>query len=206
MSTKVRTKKTVKHKHSYAEGADKLIKDMQAFGELWGKKLAESETKLQNFAVGMAKQIATMFSNVQSLAQASMAHDTGILSLDKVNLEVFGQLAQIDTILKNLATKEQLEEWVKPDEIREKAAQWYMHCTKMAFQQVQAERAEQQKQREEMLKKQREEKEAAEQAEAAKKADDVVVDAVRQAESPQLVVHEGGPGSDLPEGAQVFGG
>lgn len=203
MSNKVTHKKVVKHAHTYTEGADKLIASMQSFGENWGKKLADMEGKVQNFAVGLAKQIGTMFANVQSLAQASMAHDTGILSLDKVNLEIFGQLAQIDTILKHLATKEQMEEWVKPDEIREKAAAWYLHCTKMAFQQVQAEREEQKKQYEEKVK---QEREAAEAAEQAKKTDDVVTDAVRQAETPQVVTHEGGPGSDIPEGAQVFGG
>jgi regulator of protease activity HflC (stomatin/prohibitin superfamily) len=145
-----------------------------------------------------------MFANVQSLAAASMAHDTSILSLDKVNLEVFAQLSQIDTILQKLTTKEQREEWVKPDDVRDKAVAWYLHVTKMAFDRVQKEREEQQKQKDEEIKKLQAEKEAAEQA---KKEEDKVAEAVQQAEAPGVALPEGGgQGADIPEGAQVFGG
>lgn len=202
---------TVKHKHTYDESVAELIKKMQTFGETWGKRFADFEGKLQQLAMGMAKQIGVMFANVQALAQASSAHDASILAIDKVNLEIFGQLAQIDTILQKLTTAEQRAEWLNDEEIRTKSAAWYQHLTRLAFEKVMVEREERTKAHQEAVKKLAEEKaKAAEEkatAEMAKTEEGQVAAAVQQAEAPVVSPPEGGgQGADIPEGAQVFGG
>jgi hypothetical protein len=204
MSNKVRQKKVVKHEHTFAEGADVLIKKMQAFGENWGKKFAEYESKLQQFSAGVAKQISVMFQNVQALAVASSAHDASILAVDKVLLEAFAQLQQMDTLLSHLTTPEQRAEWLNEDEIREKTTAWYQHLTKTAFERVNTERQARLKAQQEAAKKLAEEQAKAQEA---KKEEDQVAAAVQQAEAPQVASPEsGGEGADIPEGAQVFGG
>lgn len=210
MSTRPKKKRvTVKHKHTFAEGADVLIERMKKFGEDWGARLADYENKLKAVAISTAKQISVMFANIQALANASAVHDASILAMDKIQIEVFGQLAQIDILLEHLTTKEQRDEWLKPDEIREKAAAWYHHLTKLAFEQVQKDREERKLLQQEAAKRLAEEAEKKHEAEAEEAKKNVVAEAIQQAESPQVVTPDakgGGEGADIPEGAQVFGG
>jgi hypothetical protein len=143
--------------------------------------------------------------------------DDNILCMANIMKEVFGQLSQIDEMLKLLDLKpdgKPLEERVDPDVIRKAATAWYEDIVADGFRKVQAAKEAASKARQEAREKAAAEAAAAKEKEIAAMAVEkdrteaaAAQEALNKAEEPSLVpAGAAGPGSDIPEGAEVFGG
>jgi hypothetical protein len=208
---KQRVKKIIQHSHT--QGTNELLGKLKEFADAWATKLAEMADRLDKLTVQISSEVGSIWTAVQSLAKSAIAHDTSILAQDKINREVFGQLAQIDKLLNATTTEEQRAKLLVPEELRADAQKWYHDIVASAFQQVAADRAAKQAAEAEARQKQAEE-EAAKQAAAAaataeqqdKKEAQTVETALRQAETPTLTAKDGGEGQTAyPPGAEFFG-
>jgi hypothetical protein len=202
MSNKVRKKIVKVVKHDFEGGVKELLDRLVAFSKKWAESLNDTHARFNKLAIHVAQQMSQMWGNMQSVVKSIVVHDTSILAQDQINREFFGQLTQIDTLLEKLTTPEQRAEWLQDVEaLKAKAAAWHRDTTAACFELVQKEQAEKEKQRQEEITKAVEEQKAKEEAERA-------AEAIRQAESPQPIeAQSGGQGAtEIPEGAQVFGG
>jgi hypothetical protein len=177
------------------------------------KRLSTLEEKLTGLLSSLVPHLGDQQVKTEILIESFDRMDVNVLSLVHVCKEVFGQLSQIDEMLKLVdpATDgKTLDERVDTEHIKSSAEAWFKEVVASAISKVLHDRAENKKKREEEAKA----------AEKAKEEDDAVraeaavaEAALKEAEDPAAVrgmmkdtavLDEAG--SFIPEGAQVFGG
>jgi len=198
-----------------------------AFAKEWLEKTGQLENMVKVSVIRSAQEFGKVWANQEAMGSSFDVHDTYILTLHKLSLEIFGQLQHVDALFKRLqeqhekaATDGTLVQFsldfteAEIEELRTEAKKWYTGAVASCLKTVQSEKIEAQKLREEAQKKQAE-------AEAAAKAAAEKIDAdtkekerceaeLKAAETAaREVVSEavgGGKGSDIPPEAEVFGG
>lgn len=197
-----------------------------------GANMAAIEQMVKQMAGFMASEMGkfqgTVAQHIGTLGRTTSGLDLNVLALAEISKEVFGQLTQIDALLKKIhsatgklitgpVTTEALEEFNKVLDLTEEevkdvkadAEEWYKSILQSSFQAAQErimaaekEALAQQKADEEAA------KAAAEKAEAATEKETVEAELKKAAEAEKTVVANvsGGPGAAFPEGADIFGG
>jgi hypothetical protein len=125
-----------------------------------------------------------------------------VLVTAEVLKEVFGQLTQIDEMLRLVDQKPEgktLDERIDSESIRTAASSWFKETVSSSFGKIRSERAALVAAQDKAKKDQ----EAAEmgKVEAAKAQEELL-----NADTPAMSATMAGPGSDIPTGAQIFGG
>lgn len=157
MSNKRRVKKTIKHTHSYGEGADKMLGMLKEFAKDWEGRQKEMVDKHNEMAAQLAAQekltqqvanfAASEFGKMQarlnlyfeSIDGALHHHDVNDIAAAELLKEVFGQLTQADLFFKRLAGKleggEALLEIAEADasSIKSDTLTWYHDLVRSAF-------------------------------------------------------------------------
>jgi len=212
-------------KHSFEGGVEQILDLVKNQGskikELIAKhnELAESivgtEKRQQQIAIFSAQEFGKLMAQQQHVAaefSKSIEHiDTNVLATAEVLKEIFGQLSQIDRFIKKLSNGANLElTESEVEEVRKEGAQWFQDNVTAAFKRVRERSEEEERTRLEELEKAKKEAEiaaktAVEEKKEAEAAEKALQDAVIQERSVQAV-GAGGPGADIPEGAEVFGG
>lgn len=225
MSAKSKAKKpkTVKIKQSFSKGANKFLEQLEKFAKQWNSKLDEVITKhnvlatrckaIEETQEKIAKFAALEFGKIQAghqhvtneFAKSIDVLDLNVLTSAEILKEVFGQLQHIDELLKQdpvLATAT-----VDLEAAKKQAETWYGEVTKAAFHRVQDMRAEHQRQREAEDLRAKEAAEKAAEEKANQEETSKAAEILRTAEAQTVHQTDGsGPGSEIPEGAEVFGG
>lgn len=210
-------------KQSYAKGLTEIVDTIKKFTAEWSGKISgfsaewakkhnalaeqfdELKKRLGAVMGATAQEFGKIWANETSLNNSLVAHDNSILALDKNLLEVFGHLTQFEKRLEQLTPADGYPA-IDTEILKTEAKKWYHDITVASFNAVHLERAV----REKKEKEEAEAKAAAQQAEIeaakAKKEAESVTAELRQAEGNNAVSTEGGPGCEIPKGAQVFGG
>jgi fructose-specific phosphotransferase system component IIB len=183
----------------------------------------------------LGKMQGEMKATYESVGRSLGGMDMNILALAEMAKEVFGQLTQVDTLFRQLHTAfskfvanthsdaegRVLE--LTPDDvasfnsaleiadvevsrIKTEAEKWYQDVTASAFKTV---REKLEKAEEERLTNEKRAKEEAEKVAASKAESDGIETELKGAQDIDNAISRtssGGPGSDIPEGAEIFGG
>lgn len=164
--------------------------------------LAKRVDELGKFAGGLITELNSLKQNIGSQlqinGQAIDSIDTNVLVLAEVLKEVFGQLTQIDEMLRLVDQKPEnktLDERIDADAIRVQAESWFKDTVSSAFGKIRSERAAL------VATQNAAKKEQDGKAEAARAQEELL-----NADTPSMSATMAGPGSDIPAGAQVFGG
>lgn len=212
-------------KHSFEGGVEQLldivkgqsdkIKELIAKHNEHVEKLAEIEKRQQQIAIFSAQEFGKLMAHSQhstgEIAKSIDHIDLNVLATAEILKEVFGQLSQIDCFIKKLTPEGKVldlsEEEV--ENVKKEASEWFSSTVGSAFRTVQQKRAEEEQARlAELEKAKKEAEEAAKKIETdqteKEKAEKALAEAATQERSIQTV--SGGPGADIPEGADVFGG
>lgn len=174
--------------------------------------IEELMSKVVTLTAGQLGQLEAKQHAVNIEFDRSMAGiDRNVLALAEMTKELFGHIAQADQFFKRLAAAANISLALTDEQsaqLREEAAKWYHDVTVSAFETVRLRLEEDQKERSrqaeaELLAKQEAEKAAKDLSEA-----DRMMAGFQQAEGMDraMVAQLGGSGSDIPEGADVFGG
>jgi hypothetical protein len=212
-------------KHSFEGGIEQIldivkdqstkIKELVAKHNEMAEKLAETEKRQQQIAIFSAQEFGKLMAQQQHIAtefSKSIEHiDMNVLATAEILKELFGQLVQADRFIKKVANGATLE--LSEDEIGEvkkEAMEWFQTTVASAFKTVREKREAEDKARLEELEKAKKEAEEAAKAAVDSKAEaetseKALQDAAIQERNVQTV-GAGGPGADIPEGAEVFGG
>lgn len=202
------------------KSANETLREIRAIVTEQNKRIGELEKLQQKIATFAAAEFGKVLGHQQTVAMEfanTTNHiDMNVLALAEVAKEIFGQLAQIDHVLQTSIVKPSTDSGdlkldlnipdgeASIETIKTKAVEWYNQVTKSAFKIVNAQReqhAEKMRQEEAALKKE------AEEAAQAKTEAEVVEKELRSAEAPGVLMPaSGGEGSNIPEGADVFGG
>ena len=212
-------------KHNFEGGIDKVleivnsqndkIKELIAKHNAQATSLAETEKRQQQIALFSAQEFGKLMAQQQHIAtefSKSIEHiDLNVLATAEILKEIFGQLSQIDCFIKKVANGANLDlSEAEVEVVKKEATEWFQNTVASAFKTVRERREAEEKARLEELERAKKEAESAAQATAdAKKeaevAEKALLDAATQERSIQTV-GAGGPGADIPEGADVFGG
>ena len=178
--------------------------EVSNFQEKWSEKFNEVSRKFQNFVPAVAQQFAQHQAHMQINSQ----------SIDKLDLQqqaiikMFGNTYEVLELLREITNVEDQADEMDLEGIKVRGRDTFNALARSCFDQVHEERKareEARKAAEEAAKKKAEE-DAAE-AEKAKKEAEQAEEALRSAEDAgQVVEGQGGPGTKIPEGAEVFGG
>lgn len=225
MSSKPRKKRVVKViRHNFEGGVEQLLDRLKSFGEAWEKKqnelvakhnelakaIQEVQAGQQKIAVFAAQEVGKLLAQQQVLARElgkSIDHlDLNVLASAEILKEIFGQLTQIDTLFnKWQAESGKTIEVAEADieVIKKQAEDWFKDVTASAFRTIQQRREEEEKAR---LEAEQKAKEEAEKAAKDKAEAEAVEQEMLKGEAGVQQVGAGGPGSEIPDGAEVFGG
>ena len=200
---KKRVKKIIMHRRPSPSRIEEKINNLT-------KELGEVKELVKKVAVKSAVEIGRLTAQLSVNIKSIDELDTNVLVTALVLKEVFGQLQQIDDMLKLLdpevstvsaAEGKTLDQRVDEQSIVERARAWYSDVVNNSFQRVRAEKEEHE----------RKQKQAAEDAAKAKVETqekirmenelrkDVERDIIKSETSEQ-------PETTFPEGAQIFGG
>lgn len=149
-----------------------------------------------------------------SIARSIRGVDVNVLAIAEMQKEIIGQLTQIDAVFQKLRssgndlpidlTEAEIEQ-VKTD-----AGAWYQDLLQSAFVAAQESMKRQEKAADEAYEaEQKRAKEAAEKLAAEQTQAQSIEDELKKAAANERAVTtstSGGPGSDFPEGAEIFGG
>ncbi len=184
-----------------------LIEQLSARVDYVMAQIEEIKNKQNSIAKFAAEEFGKLHAHQQTMGlefwKAFQHVDMNIAALNEINREVFGQLTQIDFIIQGATVAEsgQLNTELKDsaiEEVKSQARSWYADVVQSAFVRVRDQRLQ-----EEAAKK------AQAEAEAKKQADQTETQRIEnelKAEPGVLTQVSGGPGSEIPEGATVFGG
>ena len=187
-------------------------------------------------AAELGKFQGIVVGQIQQVGQALAGLDLNILALAEIQKEVFGQLTQIDAVLQrmhsttkkimvdskisidgqpvNPLTEQDIRDFKNAlefaqsdiEEIKDRAHTWFQELTTSAFKTV---RDRLEKEAEEARAKAEEEQKAKEAAEKTAAETTSVEQECKDAllnEKTTIAAPTGGPGTDYPEGAEIFGG
>jgi hypothetical protein len=165
--------------------------------------LQENQRKLEqnhrNISISCAMQIAKLTAQLGVNIKSIDDLDTNILVSALVLKEVFGQLVQIDDMVKIIDPN--VEQKLNEESIIERARAWYSDTVNDGFTRVRKEKEEHERQ-------QRETAEAAAKARAAAQELANIAAEKKKIDEPAGLTQpvSEGPGSEHPEGAEFFGG
>lgn len=229
MSNKLRVKKRVSVHHDYHESVKVLLDRQESFTKAMDAKMKELVDRHNNMAAHLDAQeklIKQVFSaaaiNVGSLDaklqqlsnecdKSLSGIDRNVLAVAEILKEVFGQFQQLDFFLHKLAAPSQIALEASSDElatIRSEATKWYDEVVSSAFAKVQQRFVELEQERMRKATEEQEAKERAEKAARDQEEADQVGQELKRADAldRSVIAMAGGPGADIPEGADIFGG
>jgi lysyl-tRNA synthetase class I len=203
MAKKRRVKKIMMHRRPAPSKLEERMDDFE-------KRLGSVHELIKQVALKCAQEIGRLTAQLGVNIESIDVVDTNLLATALVLKEVFGQLTQVDDMLKLLDSKPEgksLDQRVDETSVVERAQAWYSDIVNSSLTRVREEKAEHY----------RKQKEAAEEAlknktehlptnvETEEKTR--VENELKKAQSVDLSSSaSAGPGSEHPEGAQVFGG
>jgi len=195
-------KRVIVHSHSFEGGITEILERLDKFTEQWASKFNSLSSDFQMFKQASIMQFGHVEANERILAEAIDKVDTNLLAFSKVLKAIYGQLEQSEEILSLMSEKNSInieELPINMDEILDRAAATYRRAVAEAFSATLAEK----KAHEEAV----EAAKKAEQEEAKRAKEEAIVaeKALKDAEIPRLDALAGGQGSDIPDGALVFG-
>lgn len=213
MSNKLRVKKIIKKvvTHNFDDSVKHLIDKVDRFGASWEAKhneviekfnqmansvelLKEMQQKIATFAAGEFGKLAAQQQMVVQQFGNSLEHlDMNVLATAEILREVFGQLSQVDDVLKRVSPDIEMDD-EKIESLKAQATEWMREVTSAAFIVVQ-----QRKVAEESTRK------VAEESATQKIEMETIEKELAATTGIQQVLSTGGQGSDIPEGADVFG-
>jgi hypothetical protein len=168
--------------------------------------------KVIGFAAGSVGEVQAKHQHDTELLQKSlMGLDNNVLALAEMMKEVCGQLRQCDVFFERLAAKAGVELNIVEDDvekIKQEAENWFHELVGSAFERVREKRIEQEKTERARQEAELKAKEEAEKAARDKEEADKMAEGLQEAEKidRSVFVGSGGSGSEIPEGADVFGG
>ncbi len=184
MSNKKRVKKTIKHTHSYGEGADKMLGMLKEFAQRWEGVQKELVEKHNSMAAQLAAQEAmfkqlSQFSAMEfgkmqaklnlwfeSVDCALHHHDVTYIACAEILKEVFGQLTQVDLYFRRISGLDISFSDREIETVKKDATEWFNSVMVSAFKTAN-ETVEMQRQAAEEARQQEKEKLAAEKEQAA---------------------------------------
>jgi len=202
-------------KEDWIEFRGRVQKEQASFRKEWADKFNGMQDRFQKIVVATGQQLAQINANQQVHSNVLEALDVNIQATAKAVREVYGRFQQIDHHLQSIAQPHGSDVGVDFElsqenlaVIKDRAQDAYDATMKECFRQVHEERKaaieEQRRAAEEAKKKAVEEAAAAVKAkEEASTAEEVLQEAES---SSRLSTQAGGQGSDIPAGAEVFGG
>lgn len=212
-------KGAVKHKleevkDQWKDHRDRIAKMIENFQKKVITQMAEFGANLANTRTALSQQILNLDQNVNLHADVLDSMDAKSMAMAKMLKDVYGRIEQLDQILErsDVDFSHDFSD-AELEEVKKNRDETYNLVMKEAFKAVHEERqaimeqrrkeAEEAKKKEEEAQKAKEEAEKKEsEAEEAKTAEAVL----QEAETAPTVGEAGGQGSDIPEGAEVFGG
>ena len=204
MSNKKRVKTVVRHQHSFEGGIDEILGRLQRFTDEWTQKHNELAAAFHSYQQGSLHHLGEQHGQIQGLMSAADHIDTNVLALAEVLRHVFRMLEAFGVAIERAGLSPELSQEDQAA-IETRAGERFDEFVADGFQRVQAARkaAEEKRKAAQEAAQEAQNKLTEDRAEAARAAE-----ALREAEQPRAVVDtgQGGPGADIPEGAQLFGG
>ncbi len=199
-----RVKTVVVHKRPPKTALEQKVEALE-------QKLAGMEAVLNNVRSAVGKDLSSVRDQFEIHASSIDQLDNNVLCAVSVLREVFGQLSQIDEVLK----KSEISMDVDIEAIKEKASKWFADVVASGFKKV----AEDKRKVAEIAKAREAAAKAASEALAKEEADKTKMvtqekteqaaaeSELKAAESPSFSAPTTvGAGGEYPEGAQIFGG
>lgn len=182
--------------------AEEMQADYKAFRKEWADKFNDFRGRFDQIIPAIAQQFAQLQANSQVTANCVDAIDLQQQAMMKINERIYGKFEIIDALFQKLGIDADDLDY---DGLKKMAHDTYLATAKECVALAKEERDAAIKANQEAMKKAQEEaRKAAEEKAEAEKAEEALTQA--QEEDRQLVGEPGGPGADIPEGAEVFGG
>jgi hypothetical protein len=212
-------------KHNFEGGIEQILDIVKAQGEKVKElvtrhnaiveNVAEVEKRQQQIAMFSAQEFGKLMAQQQHIAtefSKSISHiDLNVLATAEILKEIFGQLSQVDRFIKKLANGANIElTESEVEEVKKEGVEWFQDNVNTAFKLVRDRcEAEEQARLNELEKAKKEAEIAAKTTVGEKKEAEDVEKALQEAviqERCIQTVGAGGPGANIPEGAEIFGG
>lgn len=215
MAKKQRVKKIIQHKRppKTAEMADFEKKILGEVNRLLDERFAGINKTLKDVSTFCAQAVGQNQAQIMVMSESIDKLDTNVLCMADVLQEVFGQLTQIEHMLRVGIEESQvlvpdsqgkkLAERIDPEQIRAEAKEWFQRTVAHGFQTVAKKKTEENQRRQEAAAraKAEAEKKAAEANEAAR-----VEAELKKAETPEIIAPAETPAAPpAEEGVEYFG-
>lgn len=225
---KQRVKKIVQHSHpqstaelhtkmdNVTDRVSKTLEDLVQKHNLLAKAIQECQENTQKLSIFAAQELGKSNAMQQVLARelgdSVNKLDLNVMAMVEILKEVFGQLSQIDSMFAAMDIRvndKPIAEAVDVEAIKIAAERWFKECVTSAFHTVHARMREQEEKRQAEAKQAEEAQAVAEKIIKDEREKALVETELKNAEIADHTITgsiPGGPGAEVPEGAEVFGG